>query len=354
MYLRLVPAAVLAALVLVTGAASAADPTLQRIDLGSYVTGPQITTADLRGRVVVVEYWGITCGPCLAAIPHTTELAKQYGHEKLVIVANQVWTATDQQCKDTWEARAKSEYVAVVNGGSVQGFQPRGVPSVVIFDHEGKYLWQGHPGGMDRVLEQAVAAVPDRAAPAEEAAPTAEPIVTDLEVAHFEREVELINQQERPFAKALAKLTREVERETDRATEAAAILAQVDSWVAAQAQTMESAREADPATAYAVAERTAELLRGDDRAEVFVELIKAFGSDRAVMDEVRSMTMLREIEAQAVAIGLNDDVEAARAESGNRRELQSIERALRRVVSVWPETNAGKQAVVLLTAWGFD
>lgn len=332
-----------------------AEPTLNNIDLGSYVTGPQINVADLRGRVVVVEYWGITCGPCLAAIPHTTELAERYGHEKLVIIANQVWGASDRQCKETWEARAKSNFVAVINGGSVRDFQPRSVPTAVMFDHEGKFIWQGHPGSMDRALADAVAKVPARAAAASaESEPALEPIVSGIELKYFGDEVQDINEQGRSFGRAVTTLTRRAEREDDRAVEAKAILEQVDRWVAEQTQAMEGARTSDPATAYAIAERVGGMLAGDTRAAAFTSLTKEFEQDDELMVQVRSTLMLRGIKAEAEAIGLSADPQAAQGKRELSRQLGSIERGLRRLVSVWPESEAGKEAATLLTAWGFE
>lgn len=47
--------------------------------------GKQLSLADLRGKVVIVDFWGTWCPPCRAEIPHFVELKKQYG-DKLEIV----------------------------------------------------------------------------------------------------------------------------------------------------------------------------------------------------------------------------------------------------------------------------
>jgi thiol-disulfide isomerase/thioredoxin len=47
--------------------------------------GKQLSLADLRGKVVIVDFWGTWCPPCRAEIPHFVELKKQYG-DKLAIV----------------------------------------------------------------------------------------------------------------------------------------------------------------------------------------------------------------------------------------------------------------------------
>ena len=42
------------------------------------IWGKPLTDADLSGKVVYIEYWGIFCGPCRAAFPHLMECQAKY------------------------------------------------------------------------------------------------------------------------------------------------------------------------------------------------------------------------------------------------------------------------------------
>lgn len=47
--------------------------------------GTEHTTASLRGKVVIVDFWDTWCGPCLRALPHLKELSRTHQDQVVVI-----------------------------------------------------------------------------------------------------------------------------------------------------------------------------------------------------------------------------------------------------------------------------
>lgn len=53
----------------------------------STVTGKQITTSELRGKVVLVKFWATSCVTCVAQMPNNIENYEQYKDKGFDIVA---------------------------------------------------------------------------------------------------------------------------------------------------------------------------------------------------------------------------------------------------------------------------
>src|SRR5215213_1527864 len=53
----------------------------------THIMGPEVPKDQLRGKVVLVEFWGINCRPCLQSMPHLNKLYNELRDFGLVLVA---------------------------------------------------------------------------------------------------------------------------------------------------------------------------------------------------------------------------------------------------------------------------
>src|SRR6266404_1286148 len=69
---------------------------MPELALTGWING-QIKPEEMKGKVVIVDFYATWCGPCMAAIPHNNELLKKYKDKGLVIVG--VCTSDSGQAK---------------------------------------------------------------------------------------------------------------------------------------------------------------------------------------------------------------------------------------------------------------
>jgi len=110
----------------------------------SFVTleGRYLTFADLKGKVVVLDFWATWCGPCVAALPALQRLAKKTAGEPLVLVSLSS-DADDAKLRE-FLAKHPADWPQVWDGKkeAFRQFQIASLPTYFVLDGEGRVLWR--------------------------------------------------------------------------------------------------------------------------------------------------------------------------------------------------------------------
>ena len=104
--------------------------------------GRYLTSAELKGKVVLIDFWATWCAPCRAALPHLRRLAKRSEKEPFVILS----ISMDRDEAKLREAVAKEEMtwlqVRDEDGSLYRSFAVQGLPTYLLVDHQGAILYR--------------------------------------------------------------------------------------------------------------------------------------------------------------------------------------------------------------------
>lgn len=71
------------------------------LDATAWVNGEALSDEDLKGKVVLLDFWAVWCGPCIATFPHLVEWNEKYADKGLVIIG------ATRYYKYDWDTDAK-------------------------------------------------------------------------------------------------------------------------------------------------------------------------------------------------------------------------------------------------------
>ncbi len=124
----------------------------------SWVKGKDVKEFE-KGKAYVVEFWATWCGPCIANIPHLTDLQKKYRDVTIIGMASserKPQTGRDdrlQKVQNFVRAQgAKMNYTVAYDADRemgkawLQAANQNGIPCAFVVDTEGKIAFIGHPG----------------------------------------------------------------------------------------------------------------------------------------------------------------------------------------------------------------
>jgi thiol-disulfide isomerase/thioredoxin len=102
------------------------------------LSGEQVSLQSLQGKVVLLDFWGTWCGPCVESVPELRQLHKKYANDPSFVLIgissdrdDEVWREFTEKNKMVWpNYRDKDHRI-------LRAFRVATFPTYVILDHEG-------------------------------------------------------------------------------------------------------------------------------------------------------------------------------------------------------------------------
>lgn len=143
-------------------------PSFALLDL----SGNKVSTADLKGKVVVVDFWATWCGPCKASFPGMQKMVDKYKDDpgvKFLFV--DTWERCDNKEKNAADFISANKYSFQVlmdkDDKVVEDYKVDGIPTKFVLDKEGKIRFKsvGFDGSDDKLVDELTAMIEMAAEP---------------------------------------------------------------------------------------------------------------------------------------------------------------------------------------------
>jgi thiol-disulfide isomerase/thioredoxin len=117
---------------------------------------------DLKGKVVILDFWATYCPPCIEEIPHLMELQAKYG-EDLIVIGLNVGGDEDRPKIPEFMERLKITYPIAYPEDALTAYvfgQESAIPQTAVFDRTGKMVKKitGFGPPMKTELDETIAA----------------------------------------------------------------------------------------------------------------------------------------------------------------------------------------------------
>ena len=93
---------------------------------------------DLKGKVVLLDFWATWCGPCIDSIPKTNQLWKKYKDHGFVIIGVCATKGGENMASVVREHGIRYPVAVDVQAGTAQAYKVNGLPDYYLIDRAGR------------------------------------------------------------------------------------------------------------------------------------------------------------------------------------------------------------------------
>jgi thiol-disulfide isomerase/thioredoxin len=129
--------------------------------ISEWTDGKEHVLADFRGQVVVIEFWGVWCGPCVNSIPVMKKLHEKFAGQAAFVGIHTAGTDMSQVKKllalKEWNVLVGLDKGPEITKGETVGlYRVRGFPTVMVVDKRGGIAFNSDEitGDQAKVMEK--------------------------------------------------------------------------------------------------------------------------------------------------------------------------------------------------------
>lgn len=113
------------------------DKKAPELEVTNWQGGAEMKLESLKGKIVVLDFWGTWCPPCRAAIPHTNEMSKKYKDKDVQIIGIHSRRMNEKMAETAKRLSMEYPTAADANGKMEKAYSVAFWPFYVLIDREG-------------------------------------------------------------------------------------------------------------------------------------------------------------------------------------------------------------------------
>jgi len=108
-----------------------------------YPSDDNLSLSDYQGQLVLLDFWYMSCYPCIKAIPHISELQSKYGDKGLVILGLNIDSdeKREKRLSEFLEINKVNYPIVLIGKYISKAYHVSGYPTIFIIDKKGKILF---------------------------------------------------------------------------------------------------------------------------------------------------------------------------------------------------------------------
>jgi thiol-disulfide isomerase/thioredoxin len=125
---------------------------------GETLIGKSFKLSELKGKVVVLDFWASWCGPCMQTMPVVDRIVEEVGGPDAMLIGVNLEEPAERAQAALTRLKLEMEVVLDVDGVAGKRYQANAIPQTVIIDRDG-IVRQVFVGGGNRFAQQFQAAL---------------------------------------------------------------------------------------------------------------------------------------------------------------------------------------------------
>lgn len=277
------------------------DISYQPLSKAQQIYGNKITEADLKGKVVFLEYWGINCPPCRASFPHLVDMYKKYSKtNKFFIIASHLQSEKDIQKAKDFLKENKVLFPVFQQLRFKEADCPDGIPHAHIIDHTGKVVEKGHPMDLIKKVDDYIKKVPERYF-----------MISNCEVKLCAAQAKALSPK-KSASPVISQLQQIAQTDNDKGREAKAILDEITKYIKEKTENLLKSAEEAPTQTYIELQdfllvakgleqedqlkKLSQKLKSDTELNKFLPLLKELNQTKEKLAEKPSKSLEKQLE----------------------------------------------------------